>query len=204
MGGIWERQIRQARTILEALQKTHGSSLNDENLRTLITGTEAIMNSRPLRVEALSDVNSEIHLSPSQLLTMKTDVIQPTPRAFSRPDIYSRRRWQHVQHIAGQFWTRWRKEFLQTLQVRQKSNNQKRSFKAGDVLLLREDSIRNKWPMARVVETEPDSNGVVRSVKLKLVDASLDSHKKLRRPISKIVLLVEDESVQFPDEGSHR
>ena len=58
--------------------------------------------------------------------------------------------------------------------------------------------------MSRVVETEPDSNGVVRSVKLKLVDASLDSHKKLRRPISKIVLLVEDESVQFPDEGSHR
>ena len=33
------------------------------------------MNYMPLRVEALSDVNSEIHLSPSQLLTMKTDVI---------------------------------------------------------------------------------------------------------------------------------
>ena len=57
--------------------------------------------------------------------------------------------------------------------------------------------------MARIVETEPDSTGVVRSVKLKLRDASLDSQKVLRRPISKIVLLVEDESVQFPDEGSH-
>ena len=57
--------------------------------------------------------------------------------------------------------------------------------------------------MARIVETEPDSTGVVRSVKLKLRDASLDSQKVLRQPISKIVLLVEDESVQFPDEGSH-
>ena len=58
--------------------------------------------------------------------------------------------------------------------------------------------------MARIAETKPDANGVVRSVKLKLSDASLDFQKVLRRPISKIALLVEDESVRFPDEGSHR
>ena len=57
--------------------------------------------------------------------------------------------------------------------------------------------------MTRIVETEPDSTGVVRSVKLKLGDASLDSQKVLQRPICKIVLLVEDESVQFPDEENH-
>ena len=154
MGGIWECQIRSARTILEALLKTHGS--NDENLRTLITETGAIINSRPLTVETLSDVNSEMPLSPSHLLTMKTDVILPPPGTFSRPDIYYRRRWRCVQHIASEFWTRWRKEFLQTLQLRQKWNNQKRNFKVVDVVLLREDSIRNKWPMARIVETELD------------------------------------------------
>ena len=141
-------------------------------------------------------------LLPSQLLTMKTDIILPPPGIFLRPDIYSRRRWRRVQHIAGKFWTRWRKEFLQMLQVRQEWNKQK--FKVGDVVLLREHSIRNKWPMARIVETEPDSNGVVRSVKLKCGDASLDSQKVLRLPISKIVLLVEDELVQFPAEGNHR
>ena len=57
--------------------------------------------------------------------------------------------------------------------------------------------------MARIVETEPDSTGIVCSVKLKLGNASLDSHKELRRPISKIVLLAEDELVRFPDTGSH-
>ena len=93
MGGVWERQMRSARTILEALVKTNGSSLNDENLRTLITETEAIINSRPLTVETLSDINNEMPLSPSHLLTMKTDVILPPPGTFSRPDIYSRRRW---------------------------------------------------------------------------------------------------------------
>ena len=55
------------------------------------------------------------------------------------------------------------------LLVRQKWNNQKQNFKVGDVVLLREDSIRSKWPMARIVETEPDSSEVVFSVKLKLV-----------------------------------
>ena len=57
--------------------------------------------------------------------------------------------------------------------------------------------------MARIVDTEPDSTGVVCSVKLKLGDASLDSQKVLQQPISKIVLVVEDELVRFLNEGSH-
>ena len=144
MGGIWDCQIRSARTILEALLKTHGSILNEENLRTLITEIEAIINSRPLTVEKLSDANSEMPLSPSQPLTMNTGVILPLSGTFSKPDIYSRRRWRRVQHIAGELWTRWRKEFLQTLEIRQKWNNQKSNFKVGEVVLLREDSIENK------------------------------------------------------------
>ena len=47
------------------------------------------------------------------------------------------------------------------------------------MVFIREDSIRNKWPMARIAETQLDSNGVVRSVKLKLGGASLDSQKVL-------------------------
>ena len=35
-GGIWKRQIRIARTILETLLNTHSCSLNDENFRTLL------------------------------------------------------------------------------------------------------------------------------------------------------------------------
>ena len=69
--GVWECQIRSARSILAGLLKTHGHSLNDEELRTPVAETEAIINSRPLTVESLSDINSEIPLSPSNLLTMK-------------------------------------------------------------------------------------------------------------------------------------
>ena len=161
MDGVWERQIRRARNILATLLKTHGRSLNGEGLRTLVAETEAIINSRPLTVESLSDVNSEIPLSPSNLLTMKSDVIMPPPGVFIRPDLYSRRRWRQVQHIAGEFWSRWRKEFLQSFHALRKWNISKRNFQVGDVVLRREDTERSKWPMAQIVSTEPDSQGIV-------------------------------------------
>ena len=39
MGGVWERQIRSARKMLISLSETHGTSLNDESLRTLFAET---------------------------------------------------------------------------------------------------------------------------------------------------------------------
>ena len=60
------------RSIPAALLKIHGNSINDEGLRTFVAETEAIINSRPL-----SDVSSEIRLSPSNLFIMKSDVITP-------------------------------------------------------------------------------------------------------------------------------
>ena len=43
--GVWEHQVRSARSILAALLKTHGHSRNDEGLRTLAAEREAIINS---------------------------------------------------------------------------------------------------------------------------------------------------------------
>ena len=91
-GGIWERQIRSARNILASLLRTHSSSLDDESLTTLFKEVEAIVNSRPLVVETLNDVNSEVALSPSHLLMMKSRVVMPPPGAFGEPDLYCRRR----------------------------------------------------------------------------------------------------------------
>ena len=64
MGGVWERQIQSARTILEGLLTTHSHSLNDTSLRTLMAEVELIINSRPLTVETINDSKSEIPLSP--------------------------------------------------------------------------------------------------------------------------------------------
>ena len=64
-----------------------------EDLRTLTAEVELIINLRLLNVETISNSKSEIPLSPSNLLTMKTSVVMPPPGEFCKPDAYSKRRW---------------------------------------------------------------------------------------------------------------
>ena len=115
MGGVWERQIRSACSILNSLLKTHGSNLTEELLQTVIVEVEAIVNSRLFTTEVVNDGTSLAPLSPINLLTMKSRVVMPPPGNFSTPDRYSKKQWRRVQHVANKFWDRWRKEFLLTL-----------------------------------------------------------------------------------------
>ena len=149
-----------------SLLRTHSSSLDEESLNTLFTEVEAIVNSRPLVVETINDVNSEVALSPSHFLTIKSKVVMPPPGAFGKPDLYCRRRWRRVQHICNEFWNRWRKEFLATLQERQKWLVSRRNFYIGGVVLLKEDANPNEWKLAKVINVYPDEKGHVRSVQL--------------------------------------
>ena len=198
MGGVWERHIRSIRAILSALLKTHGRSLDDEALRTLLTETEGILNSRPLTTDNLNDVNSLIGLSPINLLTMKGKVIVPPPGEFSSADTYSRKRWRRVQHISNEFWSRWRTEYLQQLQERRRWNKSRRNLMIGDVVLLKEQAlidVRNDWQMAKVLRTFPGNDGHVRCVDIYVGQ----SKSVLRRPVTKLILLVEAND-SIPDE----
>ena len=42
-----------------------------------------------------------------------------------------------MQHNTEEFWYRWRKEFLQSLQTRQKWNDKRRNLKVGDIVILK-------------------------------------------------------------------
>ena len=71
MVGVWERRIRSARAKSVALNLIHGKSLDDESLITLMFEVKAMMKCRQLTVETISDVNSPMVNSPSNLLTLK-------------------------------------------------------------------------------------------------------------------------------------
>ena len=164
-GGMWERQINTIRRVLDAmfakLGKTH---LTHELLVTLMAEVVAIVNARP--ISALpSDPDDPQHLSPAMLLTMKTRPAGPPPGQFLRPDIYVRRRWRRVQFLAEQCWTRWLREYLQSLQPRQKWTETQRDLCVGDVVLMRDESQhRNDWPLGRVVETIRSEDDRIRKV----------------------------------------
>ena len=201
MGGSWERQIRTVRSVLTAILETNGAQLDDESLRTYLCECEAIVNSRPLTVNNLSDPDSLEPLSPSHLLTLKTKVVLSPPGMFQTPDLYTRKRWRRVQHLANEFWCRWRKEFLLSLQQRNKWTHPRRNLTVGDVVIVKEDTLpRNCWQLARVSKTYPSKDGHVRSVQVVLGDAALPSDgkrkgpvRRLDRPANKLVLLVPSE-----------
>ena len=161
-------------------------TLSDELFCTFLCEAENIVNSRPLTIDSLSDNSIEV-LTPNHILTMKPKLIAPPPGTFGSADVYCRKRWRTVQYLAEQFWIRWKKEYLALLQTRQKWNNPKRNFVIGDIVIMYDDSLpRNQWPLARVVHVDHDDDGLVRSVELQTADRS-----KYKRPILKIVLLVE-------------
>ena len=103
MGRVWERQIKSARNILSSLLRTHSRSLDEESLNTLFTEVKATFTSRPLVVENINDANSEVALSPSHLLTMKSKVVTPPPDVFGTPDLYCKKCWKQVQHVSNKF-----------------------------------------------------------------------------------------------------
>ena len=192
-GGVWERQIRSAHSILNSLLKTHGSNLTEESLQTLVDEVEALSTQDHLQ-QVMNDGTSLASLSPINLLTMKSRVVVPLPSNFNAPERYSKKQWRRVQHVANKFWGRWRKEVLLNLQNREKWNNQKRNCQVGDIVLLRQEADPNQWPMARIVNVYSDSKGNVRSVRLLLgaSDKSDNSARYLERPVNKLVVLVEN------------
>ena len=197
-GGVWERQIRSVRSVLSSLLESNGAQLNDESLRTLMCEVEAILNSRPLTVDTLNDPNSLSPLTPNHLLTMKSKIVLPPPGSFQEADKYSRRCWRRVQHLTNEFWSRWRKEYLQNLQTRAKWCRPRKDLGVGDVVTIKdEDTPHNKWQLARVLEAIQSSDGRIPSVRLDIAENRLDSKGRrikkprfLERPVQKLVLLM--------------
>ena len=189
LGGSWERLIRTVRSVLSVLLQEHGSQLDDEALRTLMTEAENVINSRPLTVENLSDHKSPEPLTPNHLLTSKTEVVLPPAGCFERLDLYSRKRWRRVQFLAYQFWIRWRSEYSSQFQQRRKWNTPQRESRVGDIVLQQDDDLpRNQWPLARVTKVFPSEEGRIRKVQLLLTREG--KRKILERPIHKTILLL--------------
>ena len=70
-----------------------------------------------------------------------------------------------------------------------------RNFKVGDIVLLREETSRNKSPMGRVIAIQEGNDGFVRNVNIVVgTNASKTFGTQiLERPANKLVLLVESE-----------
>lgn len=180
-GGSWERCIRTVRKILHAISTEQ--VLDDEGLTTLFCEVEYIVNSRPI-TKVSNDPDDLEPLSPNHLLLMRAEPSLP-PGIFTGDDIYAKRKWKQVQYLADVFWRRWVREYLPTLQRRQKWQKPTRNFAVNDIVLVIDDKLpRCSWPLGRITEVyQSTRDGCVRSVTVKTKTSVLD------RPVTKLVLL---------------
>lgn len=197
-GGIWERQIRTIRSVLDVTLIQCSGRIDDASLRTLFYEAMFIVNSRPLNVDGINDPQSLEPLTPNHLILMKSRIALPPPGNFVKEDLYAAKRWRRVQFLIEQFWSRWRKEYLLNLSLRQKWHAPRRNLKVNDIVIVKEDNVpRNQWHLGRVVETTEGPDGLVRRVKVQVGKhraAMKDCPSKpsvIERPIQKLVLLIE-------------
>lgn len=196
---MWERQIKTVRSVLNTTLSLAHDRLNDASLRTLFYEAMAIVNSRPLTVDNLNNPDSLEPLTPNHLLHLKSNAPLPPPGAFSKEDLYGRKRWRLVRFLAEQFWSRWRREYVHNIMSRQKWHSPKRNLKIGDVVLdIDELAPRGEWRLARVLETVTGKDGLVRRVKISLGEKRLCNKGQcssklsvVERPVQKLVLLLE-------------
>ncbi|CAK1582291.1 unnamed protein product [Parnassius mnemosyne] len=158
-GGLWERAVQ---SLKFHLRRVMGEQrLTFEEYSTVLAQLEACLNSRPL-CALTKNIEDLEYLSPAHYLTggAGLTIIQTTEDA--------RTRWHLTTEILQQIWKKWKSEYLLELTVRTKWFRPQRNIEIGDLVTIHDDNLpAGKWPMARVFELHPGSDGHVRVGTLK-------------------------------------
>lgn len=177
-GGLWETGVKSVKLHLKRVIGDH--ALTYEEMYTLLTRIEAILNSRPLCARSDTDFDA---LTPAHFLIGQplTSISEPN-LCDTEPNLLSN--WQRLQHMAQGFWKRWHTEYLTSLQNRPKWKQVKRDLQEGDVVILKEPFLsQSKWILGIVKQTIQGKDLRTRIAAIKT------THGEFVRPITKLVLL---------------
>ena len=184
-GGFWERLIGLTKT---SLKKTLGRTYATlESLQTIVVEIEGLLNDRPLTYVS-SDANDLEPITPSHLLHGRRIVTLPhsttedevrDPNFGDTAGVRSRARKQ--AQIISHFQSRWKSEYLTALRETYKAcGNNNQHVKAGDVVLIHDDSPRVNWRMAVIESLNKGRDGVVRSANIRTTTG------RTNRPITRL------------------
>ena len=169
------------RTCKKAMYAVLGNrSVTADVLSTSMCIVEQTLNARPL-TPVSSDVNDLEALTPNHFLLGDKNVCLPyLPCAEEFVD--HRKFFRQTQACANLIWDRFRKEYLPTLNNRQKwRSTANEILKECDLVWLIEDSDkRGYYNLGRVAETIDGSEGVIRSAKVRTNDGVY------KRPVVKL------------------
>lgn len=180
-GGLWEAAVKSCKHHLKRV--LNQTPLSYEEFYSILTQVEAVLNSRPLIPISSDPADLEV-LTPGHFLIGRPLTAVPQRDLTTSKTNYVRR-YQHMQQIFQQFWTRWSKEYLHTLQQRSKWQFDKDpQLKLGSMVLLKEDNVPPLcWPLGRIIDLHPGADHIVR------VASVQTKNSILKRALTKLSLL---------------
>lgn len=158
-GGIWEAGVKSAKYHMRRIMGN--SHLTFEEIGTLFTQVEAILNSRPL-CPLSSSPNDLLFLSPGHFLIGRQLTGMPSHNLLDAKES-NLQRYARVEKLRQHFWQRWQKEYIAELQLRKKWKTNTRSLNVGDLVLLHEDHVPAlSWRLGRISRLYTGSDGISR------------------------------------------
>ena len=194
MGGIYERLIG---IVKSCLRKSLGRArLRTDQLSTLLTEIEAVVNTRPIVYVGSDD---HLTLSPADLLQQHTtlglpditvksddpDFVPPGTRINMASVLLDA--WRRGQNIVNNFWKLWREDYLTALREKQTSDLRKmkpttsQQPHIGDVVQVYDETFRGSWKVGRITRVLMSRDGKVRAAEVQLANGHI-----IDRPTSKL------------------
>lgn len=160
-GGWWERLIRSIKALL--IRTLGRSSLNMEELATVLCDVEATVNSRPLTC-VNDEIDSFLPLTPSMFIQDIVEVGVPDLDKIDSNKLQTR--YKVCQSLREELRGRFRKEYLAELV--QKASEQGKTIKIGDLVLIENANKRRlNWHLGRVTKLLPSRDGCARVAEVK-------------------------------------
>ncbi|XP_045463807.1 uncharacterized protein LOC123673366 [Harmonia axyridis] len=184
-GGIWEAGVK---SVKHHLYRVMGDSkLTYEEFSTVLCQIESCLNSRPL-YPLSNDPNDTLPLTPAHfLIGGSLNTIPDHNLLDTKMNRLSR--FQRCQQILQHFWTKWKNEYISSLQQRTKWKERCNDLlKIGVLVLCKEDGLPPlKWRIGRVIEIHPGKDNIIRAVTIKTATGIF------KRPAVKLCVLPNQE-----------
>lgn len=176
-GGLWEAGVKSVKFHLKGI--LGNSIVTVEEMTTILTQVESCLNARPL-CPLSDDIDDLDALTPNHFLTGQI-MIPIVEENLTDVKEALLKRWQFCTQKYQEVCRRYKNEYLHRLQQRPKWLHSYENVKVGQLFLIKDDNRNiNHWPLGRVLEVHPGTDGLIRVVTLKTLSGIL------KRPIHKL------------------
>ncbi len=161
-GGLWEAAVKSMKTLLRKNLQPH--ALRYEELLTLLTDVEAILNSRPLAPLHADDVKDGSYITAGHFLIGRPLVAPPMENPHTGK-ISNLKRWNLTNRLTSDLWEKWLTAYLASCSQRSKWTRPGQKPAVDDLVFIRDETLKVRdWPLARIIELFPGDDGKVRAV----------------------------------------